>query len=78
MVRDKSASERNWIKLKRLDITVDRIRSIFQFALAFGVEFYCEQNGSKRLVQRMEQRKSENADDMKQITDVTKQNKGGK
>ncbi|KRY85647.1 hypothetical protein T4D_12404 [Trichinella pseudospiralis] len=31
---------------KRLDITVDRIRFIFQFALAFGVEFYCQQNGS--------------------------------
>ncbi|KRZ08263.1 hypothetical protein T11_10995 [Trichinella zimbabwensis] len=27
---------------------------------------------------RMEQRKSENTDDMKQITDVTKQNKRGK
>ncbi|KRZ16437.1 hypothetical protein T11_12927 [Trichinella zimbabwensis] len=51
-VRNKCASEANCIKASRYKC---RIRSIFQFTLAYGIEFHCEQNKSnitKRLIVR--------------------------
>ncbi|KRZ08904.1 hypothetical protein T11_2163, partial [Trichinella zimbabwensis] len=51
-VRNKCACEANCIKASRYKC---RIRSIFQFTLAYGIEFHCEQNKSnitKRLIVR--------------------------